>query len=55
MKQGNSSGEKLKLIELSSLFEINIIVFHLLIQKKPQLVVENNYTDKQVTLFKEDK
>ena len=52
MRPENSSGGKL---ELSSLFEINIIVFHLLTQEKPQLVVENNYTDKQVALFKEDK
>ena len=55
MRPGNSSGGKLELIGLSSLFEINIIVFHLLTQEKPQLVVENNYTDKQVALFKEDK
>ena len=55
MKPGNSSGGKLELIGLSSLFEINIIVFHLLTQEKPQLVVENNYTDKQVALFKKDK
>ena len=55
MSPGNSSGGKLELIGLSSLFEINIIVFHLLTQEKPQLVVENNCTDKQVALFKEDK
>ena len=55
MRPGNSSGGKLELIGLSSLFEINIIVFHLLTQEKPQLVVENNYTDKQVVLLKEDK
>ena len=55
MRQGNSSGGKLELIGLSSLFEINIIVFHLLTQEKPQFVVENNYTYKQVALFKEDK
>ena len=51
----NSFGGKLELIGLSSLFEINIIVFHLLIKEKPQLVVKNNYKDKQVALFKEDK
>ena len=55
MRPGNSSGGKLELIGLSSLFEINIIIFHLLTQEKPQLVVENNYTDKQVAIFKEDK
>ena len=37
------------------MFEINIIVFHLLTQEKTQLVEENNYTNKQVALFKEDK
>ena len=42
----NSYGGKLKLIGMSSLFEINIIIFHLLTQEKPQLVVENNYTEK---------
>ena len=52
MRPGNSSGGKLKLIGLSSLFEINIIVFQLLTLKKPQLVVENNYTEKQVALSK---
>ena len=55
MRPENSSRGKLELIGLSSLFEINIIVFHLLTQEKLQLVVENNYTDKQVALFKEDK
>ena len=55
MRSGNSSGGKLELIGLSSLFEINKIVFHLLTQEKPQSVVENNYTDKQVALFKENK
>ena len=30
MRPGNSSGRKLELIGLSSLFEINIVVFHLL-------------------------
>ena len=42
MRPGNSSEGKLELIGLSSLFEINIIVFHLLTHKKSQLVVENN-------------
>ena len=55
MRPENSSRGKLELIGLSSLFEINIIVFHLLTQEELQLVVENNYTDKQVALFKEDK
>ena len=36
MRPGNSSGRKLELIRLSSsLFEINIVVFHLLTQEKP--------------------
>ena len=51
MRTGNSSGGKLELIGRRILFEINIIVFHLLTQEKPQLVVENNYTDKQVVLL----
>ena len=55
MRPGNSSEGKLELIGLSSLVEINIIAFHLLNQEKPQLIVENNDTEKQVILFKEDK
>ena len=51
MRPVNSSEGKLKLIGLSCLFQINIKIFHFLTQEKPQLVVENNYTDKQVTLF----
>ena len=54
-KPGNNSGWKLKLIVLSSLFQINIKCLHLLTQEKPQLVVENNFTDKQVTFIKLDK
>ena len=52
MRPGNSSGGKLELIGLSSLFEIKIIIFHFLTQEKHQLVVENNYSDKQATLLK---
>ena len=54
MRPGNSSEEKLELIRLSSMFEINIIVFRLLTQEKNQLEVEKNYIDKQVAIFKED-
>ena len=50
MMSGNSTGGKLELTGLSSLFEINIIIFHFLAQEKSQLVEENNYTDKQVAL-----
>ena len=53
MSPGNSSGGKLELIGLSSLFKIKIIIFfHFLAQEKHQLVVENNYSDKQATLLK---
>ena len=54
MRSGSNSARKLKLIELSSLFQINIKFFHLLAQDIFQLVVDNNFADKQVTLFKED-
>ena len=43
------------MIGQSSLFEMNIIIFHLITQEKLQLVMENNYTDKHVTLFIEYK
>ena len=51
-KPGNSSGGKLELIRLISLFQININFFLLLTQEKSQLVVENNFADKHVTLLK---
>ena len=55
MRSGYSSEWKLEFIGLSSLFQINIKNFYLLTQEKPQLVVENYYVNKQVTLFKENK
>ena len=54
MRLGNTSGGKLEIIRLNSLFQINIKSFHFLTQERPQLVVKSNFEDKQVNLFKED-
>ena len=55
MRSVNSSGRKIELIGLSSLFEINIIVFTSFNSGKTSISSGNNYTDKKVALFKEDK
>ena len=50
IKLGNCIGGKLELIGLNYLFKININIFEFLAQEKPQLVVENNFADKQITI-----